>query len=105
MPSIRKVGFYVFKEQRGSGADPARKLGSKTHSHRPSDQDTPQEKGRLGKAELLKLVDLEGGLTLTQVKRKGWKNTKKDRVSAYMMQRYAQSRLPLSTAFGREQGS
>lgn len=63
--------FYVFREQRRSGADPAQKLGTKTHSHRPSDQDIPQEKGRLGKAGLLKLVGLKGDLILTQVKRKG----------------------------------
>lgn len=77
----------------------------KTRSHRPRDQGTQQEKGRLDEAGLLKLLGLEGSLTLTQVKWKGQKNRKRDRASAYMMQSYTQGHLAFSTAFGREQGS
>lgn len=61
----------AFGKQRGSGADSARQLVTKAHSHRPSDQGTTQKKGRLDEAGLLKLLGLEGSLTLTQVKWKG----------------------------------
>lgn len=53
----------------------------------------------------MKLLGLEGSLTLTQVKWKGQKNRKRDRASAYVMQSYTQGHLAFSTAFGREQGS
>lgn len=72
MPLMQKVGFYVFSGSK-RGQEPALhgNLLLKAHSHRPSDQGIPQEIGRLEKAGLLKLLGLEGSLTLTQVKQKG----------------------------------
>lgn len=72
MPSIQKVGFYVFSgSKRGQEPTLHGSLLLKTHSHRLSDQRVPQEKGRLDEAGLLKLLGLEGSLTLTHIKQKG----------------------------------
>lgn len=65
------MGFFFLGSKRGQELTLHGSLLLKTHSHRLSDQGVSQEKGRLDKSGLLKLLGLEGSLTLTQVKRKG----------------------------------
>lgn len=72
MPWIKEVGFHLRLGCKGGQELTLQgSLFLKTHSHRPSDQGTTQKKGRLDGAGLLKLLGLEGSLTLTQVKWKG----------------------------------
>ena len=69
MPWIKEVGFRVHLGSKGGQELTLQgSLLLKTHSHRPSDQGTTQKKGRLDGAGLLKLLGLEGSLTVTQVK-------------------------------------